>query len=353
MSIPTPRKYKIGTCYGCQKCLFCFIDLKNNSCSCNLNIKPSRSSTIPDRTVRGQQIHNRCYRISTTHLPQIAWLKKCNKYFGYLSNFNIDFDMTFCSACNSKYDRAKSSKTAKTSNKSQSNAIEVIEVIDDDIKPIIIEEVIDDDIKHVITEEVIDDDMKLAITELKVKVIIDTKKSNLPFGKWFTFTTESIENFYLFQLNLSNHIQKYLDAQIKNDYDISYKVNGRGQAMCINDEEDFSNFICECKEFINSTKKMYIYISMKQPINQKRNIIRDNEEIFTEKSSKRLKTNYISKESDLDEIEHKQAQVITELRLKYKCFHHITPCYVEDGRHLQLNTARLVLWARDIVCKAY
>jgi len=35
----------------------------------------------------------------------------------------------------------------------------------------------------------------------------------------------------------------------------------------------------------------------------------------------------------------------------YKCNLHSTPCFIQDGRHLQLNPSRLQLWAREIVCK--
>src|SRR5207253_571665 len=50
------------------------------------------------------------------------------------------------------------------------------------------------------------------LTELKVKVIIDTKKTSSPAGKWLTFKKE-INNFYLFQSSLNNHIRKCLDLQ--------------------------------------------------------------------------------------------------------------------------------------------
>ncbi|CAG8802525.1 26631_t:CDS:1, partial [Racocetra persica] len=81
MSLLKHRKYKLGTCYGCQKCLFCFKDLKNESCSCNLKIKPSRTDTF--RSERGQEIHNRCYKISKTRLAQVTWLKERSNFFGY------------------------------------------------------------------------------------------------------------------------------------------------------------------------------------------------------------------------------------------------------------------------------
>jgi len=44
-----------------------------------------------------------------------------------------------------------------------------------------------------------------------------------------------------------------------------------------------------------------------------------------------------------------RAEVITTLCAKYKCNVHTTPCYIQDNRHLQLNPARLQLWAREIV----
>jgi hypothetical protein len=51
----------------------------------------------------------------------------------------------------------------------------------------------------------------------------------------------------------------------------------------------------------------------------------------------------------LDEVELEQAQIITEIRAKYQCDVHTTPCYIEDNKHLQLTPVRLTLWARDIV----
>ncbi|CAG8819213.1 929_t:CDS:1, partial [Racocetra fulgida] len=49
------------------------------------------------------------------------------------------------------------------------------------------------------------------------------------------------------------------------DYEVTYKINGRGQAMYINDKEDFLNFIKEYKEPDNLAKRMYIYIILKEP----------------------------------------------------------------------------------------
>lgn len=55
------------------------------------------------------------------------------------------------------------------------------------------------------------------------------------------------------------------------------------------------------------------------------------------------------REEDLTNDEKTRAEVITALCVKYKCDTHTTPCYIQDHRHLQLNPARLQLWAREIV----
>ncbi|CAG8840371.1 2620_t:CDS:1, partial [Racocetra persica] len=105
------------------------------------------------------------------------------------------------------------------------------------------------------------------LTELKVTVVIDTKKTCSLAGKWLTFKDDEINNFYLFKLSLNSHIRKYLDLRFiyDDDYKITYKVNGREQAMCINDREDFLNFVDECKKPDNLAKMMYLYIILKNP----------------------------------------------------------------------------------------
>lgn len=47
--------------------------------------------------------------------------------------------------------------------------------------------------------------------------------------------------------------------------------------------------------------------------------------------------------------EQTKAETIAALCEKYKCDVHKTPCYIQENRHLQLNPARLQLWAREIV----
>ncbi|CAG8678671.1 5708_t:CDS:1, partial [Racocetra fulgida] len=75
----------------------------------------------------------------------------------------------------------------------------------------------------------------------------------------------------------------------------------------------------------------------------------DSDEQTPKKITKKLKTGFVPKESKLSNDEIELANIITEIRSKYQCNIHATPCYIEDDKHLALIPARLHLWARDIV----
>jgi hypothetical protein len=55
------------------------------------------------------------------------------------------------------------------------------------------------------------------------------------------------------------------------------------------------------------------------------------------------------REENLSKEEKTRSEVIATLCEKYKCHLHVTPCYIQENQHLQLNPARLQLWAREIV----
>ena len=40
----TKKKYKIGTCFRYQKCLYCEIDLKKETCECKKTVKPTKAN---------------------------------------------------------------------------------------------------------------------------------------------------------------------------------------------------------------------------------------------------------------------------------------------------------------------
>ena len=101
------RKYLPGSCYTCKKCLFCFT---SKACKCEKNTKPTRVS----KPNRGQQIYSRVFTPNEELQAANQFLFSANEKFQYNCNFNKSFSFTFCSACNSKFQRLKSSdKLAK------------------------------------------------------------------------------------------------------------------------------------------------------------------------------------------------------------------------------------------------
>jgi len=105
------REYLSGTCYTCQKCLFCFT---SESCECKKYIKPTRVS----KPERGQQIYSRAFTPNNNLQISNKFLFAANAKFQYNSNFNNPFSFTFCSACNSKFQRLRSSdKIAQQKNR--------------------------------------------------------------------------------------------------------------------------------------------------------------------------------------------------------------------------------------------
>lgn len=73
------------------------------------------------------------------------------------------------------------------------------------------------------------------------------------------------------------------------------------------------------------------------------------EEEKTSSKFKKKKKSRAIQENDLSKEEKTKADTIAFLCEKYKCNLHKTPCFIQEDRHLQLNPARLQLWAREIV----
>src|SRR3954454_12114168 len=95
--------YLLGICFACQKCLLCFNLSQLNPCNCNKNIKLTRVS----KPKRGQQIYSRVYTPDKSLTEANNFLFAANAKFQYNYNFNEPFSFTFCTSCNSKFQRLK------------------------------------------------------------------------------------------------------------------------------------------------------------------------------------------------------------------------------------------------------
>ncbi|CAG8802783.1 27761_t:CDS:2, partial [Dentiscutata erythropus] len=237
--------------------------------------------------------------------------KEANEKFEYKQNFSTEFGISFCSTYNSKYKCFKTKKTEKTFQASTQN--------------------------------------KKIITQINVQIIIKKNNESSP-GKWIKL---NVQNSTLFYEDLLEYMNKNIENPIsKDNYTITYKANGHEQIMALDDEDDFVAFFKKYKS-LSELQHMVIYVNINIKSNNfehnhKKNAPINNNEISSsdeeiQKKSKKIKKSQIPKESQLNETELEQAQIITEIRAKYQCDIHITPCYIEDNRHLQLTPARLTL----------
>ncbi|CAB5388964.1 unnamed protein product [Rhizophagus irregularis] len=374
--------YLPGICYICQKCLRYFKLPQENPCKCQKD-KISRVK----KPLYGQQIYQRAYTTNQIFPKLNNFLLDINTKFGYNNNFEKNFSYTTCSACNSKLQRLKTSdkksqlKSNKKSNrKAQINNEEIILINDlptenskrkvgnynnkkenekdndnkiedegDDDKDfnnkdddyydkdsnVNDENYKEDDDNGDYDEESDNDNKKYEevdiIEEIKIQLVVKNNNIKIPTAKTLTIQPASYKNFTE-KINLAT--KKILEKETKSKYSytISYKaVNTRGPSNTLEDKLDFQEFISEYQKHSDD------------------NIKSSSEEI--EIQTKKKKKSRSLREDDLSKEEKRRSEVIADLVEMYKCDLHSTPCFIQDGWHLQLNPSRLQLWAREIINK--
>ncbi len=93
-------KYEIGTCYVCQKCLYCDINLTEESgCNCEKTLKPTNNSKT--KKLQVGYVRNGIYNPNTSHPILITLLQSSNDIYKYYSDFSKKFNFTLCAKCNS------------------------------------------------------------------------------------------------------------------------------------------------------------------------------------------------------------------------------------------------------------
>ncbi|CAB4479208.1 unnamed protein product [Rhizophagus irregularis] len=90
------RKYQIGTCFTCQKCLYCEKDLTFENCHCNKYEKPTKNN----RTAKVRGYRGLCYDTSNAQPFLKEFMKKSNLKFGYKVNLATSFYCSLCTALN-------------------------------------------------------------------------------------------------------------------------------------------------------------------------------------------------------------------------------------------------------------
>ena len=243
------RKYLLGICYTCQKCLFCF-NSKSYECECNKNIKPKRKQGKPEP---GQQIYSCKFTPNQDFPTANQFLFAANTKFQYNSNFDNTFPFTFCSTCNSSHQRFKK-KDKKTRKKHKHKSIKMndnlIEV-DDSTSP--------ED------SEVEEYDLE----EIKLQIIVEKMGKKTSTSK--TITVKPVEYINVIE-KVNAVVQRALQNKDINpaDYSMSYKaVNARGPSNELEDKLDFHEFIEDYKKVIAAKKKMSVIVVIGDSVGKK------------------------------------------------------------------------------------
>jgi len=110
-------KYEIGTCYGCRKCMYCGCDLNTEKCKCNKTIKPKKSN----RTKEVPHTFSRNFEPNII-LCKKTFIQKQNTLYSYNIKLDKKFVFTFCSTCNSQFQRLSKATKNRTTNESTISA---------------------------------------------------------------------------------------------------------------------------------------------------------------------------------------------------------------------------------------
>lgn len=268
--------YKIGTCFGCQKCLYCGIDLKVGVCNCKKIVKPSRKN----RTDLVKNAYSRVFD-PTSNPKQFEFIKIKNESFGYGFNLAKSFQFSFCSTCNSSYQRLsdKKSKSNNSSQKIHTSNIPQLPQLEKQIE-IIDLEITASEISHETTilpndslfysrsnhnnSEIVNEDNVELELEINYKLSIKQADGTSLPAKNYSATISELDEFLLeIQNNITTLIKnEKIDA---NDYDVSFKSEkAQGAGTLLADMRDFANFKSEYIKLVAIKKVMLIIVTMKK-----------------------------------------------------------------------------------------
>jgi hypothetical protein len=278
-------KYLLGTCYSCQKCLYCFELPQQNPCKCNKNKQPTRNK----HPKRGQQIYQRSFTPDLSFPTANKYLFDANIKFDYNSNFEKSFSYTFCSTCNSQIQRYRNAdkkaqeiqikendvlddssneKEVDDTNKKKEDSSNERELDDVNKEDQIFSVGSSDSEEEEENNDVEEEDSDLE--EIKVQIIVRSKNIKDPTAK--TLSIEPV-NYKKITEKINLVVQKTLRKKVMpKDYMISYKaINARGPSNELEDELDFQEFISEYKRVVLAGKKMSIIVVVRDDKIKKKN----------------------------------------------------------------------------------
>ncbi len=251
----TLNKYLIGTCLGCKKCLYCGVEfsIRKKMCSCDKTIKPNKSN----RTDKVRTVYS---RISKPNLApkQLEYIQEKVTHFKYSLDFNTEFKFSFCSTCNSAFQRLKpktftshDADSELENNLDNDNSIDLNEPADD---------------SYEISEK--SEAEQIISFNLMIK---SSTGPTLP-SKWVEIEVSSLDDILA---DVHHYVVKLTGNKgiMHSDYLVSYKpekVGGVGMQLI--DAQDYKKFLLDYKKLVDKKKNMVILVSLKKK-KQKRKVI--------------------------------------------------------------------------------
>jgi hypothetical protein len=248
----TQTQYLIGTCLGCKKCLYCGADLntRKKTCSCNKTIKPTRTN----RTDKVKVAYPRVSSPDSLTEP-LKYIQEKVTQFGYSLDLKTTFNFTFCSTCNSSFQRirvkAKSTPTTEKTLEVNSNKNNLENNNTD----------IDDFVEINEAEQVISFNL----------LIKPATGAALP-SKWVEIEVSSLDDILA---DIHYYIGKLIgDKEIAHsDYLVTFKSEkAAGAGARLVDTQDYKKFLLDYKKLSDTKKNMTVVVSMKKKEKQKRKV---------------------------------------------------------------------------------
>lgn len=230
------KQYLIGTCLGCKKCLYCGTELsiRRKTCSCDKTIKPSKLN-------RTDKVKVAFPRVSSPDLPSepLKYIQEKVTHFGYSLNLKTNFNFTFCSTCNSTFQRIRSnSLKAKLPSSTSRISPEVIS---------------DNDSENNCTDT---DDSDVNETEqiLSFNLMIKPATGAALPSKWVEIKISSLDDLFA---DIHHYIRKLIgdNEVVHSDYLVTFKSEkATGVGARLVDMQDYKKFLSYYKKLLDAKK---------------------------------------------------------------------------------------------------
>jgi hypothetical protein len=263
-------RYKRGTCFGCQKCLYCGVDLQQQKCKCKTSMIPNKKN----RTTAVKYAFTRIFSPDWTK-DKISFIQEKVLKYNYSINLKNTFNFSLCSKCNNILSRLtpKNSKNIKSIAK-PTETISNLEVSQNtQLKPEVCDLTILDEtstlqnsLEASESDENSEDNAYSADDNFEYEFqygICIKLDGKLQPAKWYKVVVSGIDEFLAeIHTNVVTLTQK--ESIEACDYHVAFKSEkALGAGTQLVDAQDFQKFCLDYSKFRTRNVNMGIFITIK------------------------------------------------------------------------------------------